>query len=231
MKKFLSILFSASLILAVATPVFAADDNNDIAKVLQLIEKTNRDIDQKIEKAMERADDLQENYLTDIRKIEEGDTLVKLNSERDKTLADLEAARNDPTKAEKLNEKLTQISAKICGEQARVNSKIAEIQQDIDAATEQLTLTDGKNADMLQEKIDKLNSRLDERSQKSLDKTNRFTHELEKVIQETYNDTLKMSSETIKKAAEKGVIAEQEWKLVRFADKWVWIDPIRVVKF
>lgn len=230
MKKLLSILFSTTLILTLGSPAFADEDKN-VAKALDLIEKTNRDIDQKIEKAVEKADSLQTDYIADIRKIEEGDKLIKLKNEREKALSDLEAVKNDRSKEEKLQEKVFMLNAKINEEQLRVDSKLYEIHQDIDEATAQLVPANDKDAIKLEEKISKLTNKLDERSEKYQEKTERFTSDLQKVIKDVYNETLQLSANTIKKAAENGVIAECSWKLVRFADKWVYIDPIRIVKF
>lgn len=59
--------------------------------------------------------------------------------------------------------------------------------------------------------------------------TANYDKELDEIITRVYDETLALSQETIAKAAEKGVIAECSWKLVRFADRYEWIDPIRVV--
>ena len=85
MKKVLSIVFSATLFLGVGSPAFAAEKDN-VGKVLELIEKTNQEIDKKIEKAVEKADDLQSDYLEDVRKIEESKEIVKLKEEKEKVL-------------------------------------------------------------------------------------------------------------------------------------------------
>ncbi|MFZ7942389.1 hypothetical protein [Neobacillus sp. 19] len=227
MKKVLAILLSAAVFLGIASPAFAAED--DYQKGIELIEKANKEIDKKIEEAVGRADRLQADYLLDIRKVEEGDQVVKLKNEREKTLSNLESSKNDVKKQEELNKKLAEISAKLEDEQAKINSKITEINQEINKATGQLLSGDDKDVQKLEEKINKLNQKLNEKSAKYDEKTKRFTKDLDKVITGVYEETLKMSDETIKKAAGKGVQAECSWKLVRFADKWVWIDPIRIV--
>ncbi|MCM3764194.1 hypothetical protein [Neobacillus niacini] len=227
MKKVLAILFSAAVFLGIASPAFAAED--DYQKGIELIEKTNKEIDKKIEEAVGKADRLQADYLLDIRKIEEGDKIVKLKGEKEKALSDLEVAKNDIKKQNELHKKLAEINAKLDEQQAKINSKITEINQEIDKITGQLLSGDGKDVQKLEEKINKLNQNLDEKSAKSEEKTKRFTKELDKVITGVFEETLIMSNETIKKAAKKGVQAECSWQLVRFADKWVWIDPIRIV--
>lgn len=228
MKRVLVVLFSLLLLIGVGTPTYAASDK-DISAALELITKTNKDIDGKIERAVKKADELQASYLIDIRKIEEGDTVVTLKNDREKVLADLTAAKNDSDK-NKLTQKLNDINEKLAIEQAKIESKINALQKDIDDATSQLVSTEEKDTKKLEEKIQKLSKKLLEKETKAVERTLRYTGDLDKVITDVYNETMKMSIDTIKKAADKGVIAECEWKLVRFADRWEWIDPIRVVK-
>lgn len=228
MKKIVSILFSAALFLGVVSPALAAKDE-DVQKALEMIEKTNKEIDKKIEKAVKKADELQVEYLTEVRKIEEGDKVFKLKEEKEKALKELEKATKEEKKEKKLEEKIAKIEAQIAEQQAKIEEKINEIQLDIEELTAQIASGD-KNAEKLNKKLSKLEEKLDKRQEKLLEKTERYTKELQKVIDNVYNETLEMSAEVIKKAADKGVIAECSWTLVRFADQWVWIDPVRVVK-
>ncbi|WP_059171714.1 hypothetical protein [Bacillus sp. FJAT-27445] len=138
LKKVLSIFFTAVLVLGLGSPAFA-NEGKDVAKALSLIEKTNMEISEKVEKAVEKADKLQAEHLQEIKKIE-GNTAM-------------------------------------------------------------------------QEKL-----------------TKKYNEKLDKIIADVYEETLKMSQKAITKAAEYGVIAECSWVLVRFADREVWIDPVRVVK-
>ncbi|SFB02454.1 MULTISPECIES: hypothetical protein [unclassified Bacillus (in: firmicutes)] len=230
MKKLLSLLFSATLVLGLTSPAFAATEDDDVAKVLELIEKTNREIDKKIEKAVEEADMLQTNYLNEVRKIEEGDKFIKLKDEREKVLTELNGAKNDHNKEEKLREQLLKLDAKLEEERVKIESEILEVQQEIEEVTAELILAEGKDTKKLEEKISRLTEKLNKRSEKYQEKTQKYTTALGKIITNIYNETLEMSAKTIEKAAEKGVIAECSWKLVRFADRWVWIDPVRVVK-
>ncbi|MGD6830964.1 hypothetical protein ACQCT5_02285 [Sutcliffiella halmapala] len=57
----------------------------------------------------------------------------------------------------------------------------------------------------------------------------KYEKKLDKIIAKVYDETLEMSALTIQKAADLGVEAECSWVLVRFADRYVWIDPVRVV--
>lgn len=77
--------------------------------------------------------------------------------------------------------------------------------------------------------MDELQEKLNKRSDKMSGVSHKYKEDLDGIVNKVYDETFKMSQETIAKAAEKGVKAECSWKYVRFADRWVWIDPIRVV--
>ncbi|RDU37360.1 hypothetical protein DRW41_05805 [Neobacillus piezotolerans] len=138
LKKVIAIVFSAALFFGLGSPAFA-NENKDVDKAISMIEKTNIEIHEKVEKAVEKADKLQVEYIEDIGKLPEGST--------------------------ETHQKLTQ----------------------------------------------------------------KYNEKLDKIIADVYEETLKMSQKTIAKAAEYGVTAECSWVLVRFADRYVWIDPVRVV--
>jgi hypothetical protein len=59
--------------------------------------------------------------------------------------------------------------------------------------------------------------------------TNTYNEQLDKIITEVYDVTLQTSNDAIAEAAEYGIEAECSWVLVEFADRSVWIDPIKVV--
>lgn len=84
MKKFLSILVSATLLFGIGTTVSAKADKNDpMQKAYDLIEKTNEEIYKEIEEAVEQAEKLQANYLADINQLEVKDQdLIKNNNGR-----------------------------------------------------------------------------------------------------------------------------------------------------
>ncbi|CAG9622515.1 hypothetical protein [Sutcliffiella rhizosphaerae] len=60
-------------------------------------------------------------------------------------------------------------------------------------------------------------------------RTAKFDQEVDAIITYVFDVTFEMSANTIARVAEMGVIAECSWKYVRFADRWAWIDPVRVV--
>lgn len=223
------LLVSSVLLLGFGTSVSAASDTEKV-KALELIEKTNREIDKEIEKAMEKADKLQAGYIQDVKVIEEGKEVVKLQDEKKKLTAELYIHKHDEKKIAKLEEEIIKVEEKLAKEKAKIEKKISEIQATIQEVTISLTLAEDKDSKKLNDKLEKLTKKLNERIEKSEEKTEKYTNDLESVITEVYNKTLEMSAVTIAKVAEVGIIAECSWKLVRFADRWVWIDPVRVVK-
>lgn len=206
----------------------SASDNQDIQKALDEINKTNEKIEVKIEKAVKKADELQEDYLLEVRKIEEGD-LFKLNNEKADILVELEKHKNDHEKRSKLEEKLQKIDMKLVEKQEKLNVQMREIELEIEANLASLSSDHQLNKEAIEKKLLQLNKKLSNTSEKHEKVTAKYVEDLDKVIADVYLETLEMSNKTIAEAAEKGVQAECSWKLVRFADKWVWIDPIRVV--
>jgi hypothetical protein len=231
MKKLFSTFVVAAMFLGLGSNAFAAEEHKDVEKALEMIAKTNKEIDERIQKAVEKADKLQEDYLLDIRQIEEGKEIVKLKEEKEKAFIELEMNRHDAKKAEKALDKLEKIEEKLVKEKAKIQEKIDEIVEEISATTTELIEADDKDQKKLHDKLAKLEEKLTKKDEKAAEKASRFTKELEGVITKVYDETLKMSNETIQKAEELGVQAECSWKLVRFADRWIWIDPIRVVGF
>lgn len=229
MRGLLVLLVSSVLLLGLGTSVSAASDA-EIVKALELIEKTNREIDKEIEKAVEKADKLQADYIKDVKVIEEGKEVIKLKNEKEKITAELNTHKHDEKKITKLEEDILKVEEKLAKETAKIEKKISEIEADIEEVTISLTLAEDKDSKKLHDKLEKLNKKLNKRIEKFEEKTEKYTQDLEKVISEVYNKTLEMSAGTIAKVAEVGIIAECSWKLVRFADQWVWIDPVRVVK-
>lgn len=228
MKKLTSVILMLALMLGMGTTSFAAEDHN-YQKGIEIIEKANLEIDEEIEKAVEKADKLQADYLLEVRKIEEGKEVVKLQDELAKTNDEMAKAAKSGKEIEKYADRLQQIEAELAMHQKRINDKINQLQLEIDGFNATLETADGKDLKKLEEKIEKLNGKLAAKTEKAEEKTERYTKELDKVIEKIFNDTLGMSEDAIEKAAKEGVIAECSWKLVQFGHKSVWIDPIRIV--
>ncbi|MEH7886378.1 hypothetical protein V7654_18925 [Bacillus sp. JJ1609] len=228
MKKLMSIVFSVALILGIASTA-SAEENRDVQRALELIEKTNMEIEKKIAKGVEEADEIRVDYLEDVRKIEEGKEIRKINEEKEIVLSELAKVENDEKKKEKLNEKLAKLEIKLVEETERLNAKLLKISQELDELTALLLSAEGKDEKKIREKISKLEEKMNKREEMHQARTEKYVEDLDKVIGKVYDETLEMSNETIKKVAEYGVTAECSWQLVRFGDKEVWIDPVRVV--
>ncbi|MDQ0220435.1 hypothetical protein ELQ35_15380 [Peribacillus cavernae] len=70
---------------------------------------------------------------------------------------------------------------------------------------------------------------LKQQSEFFAERTAQFHAELDQLIYDLDKQTAGMTAKTIEAAAELGVTAVCEWKHVKIAHKWVWIDPIQPV--
>ncbi|AZB41536.1 hypothetical protein CEF21_04060 [Bacillus sp. FJAT-42376] len=226
LKKALVISISVWLSASFGTSALAASTSTDTEKVLASIEKTNLAIEEKIAKAVIEADELEADYLADIQKLEEGDTVVKLKDQKSKLESDL-SKTNDSGKVEKIQKELAELNGKLEKETDKISAKMTSIKKEIDALS-LMAPAEGKDQKKLDEKISRLKENLDKNTEKYNDRTEKFTRELDKLITDLYDTTLKMSNDMIQKAAEKGIQAEASWTLVELGGRLVWIDPIRV---
>ncbi|AKG36719.1 hypothetical protein [Paenibacillus durus] len=186
-------LFSGAVF---ASPV-ADNLTKDQQEALKIIAKANKQIDNKIEKAVAEADKLQEDYLRDIKRIELGKTAAKL-------------------------------SAKLDQEDAEAVAEVAEIETASDELINQLFTPESRDSAAVEEKINKLNAKVSLNDDLIAALTKKYTYELDKLITDLYNDTLEIADAAISEAAQLGVAAERSWKLVKIADREVWIDPIAI---
>lgn len=108
-------------------------------------------------------------------------------------------------------------------ELANLDQQIAEVEIALKNSTEasQQTELNEVLVNLQQEKAS-LVERMDQR-------TAQFDQEVDEIISYVFDITLQMTQDTIDEVAQYGVIAECFWKYVRFADRWAWIDPVRVV--
>ncbi|WP_339149212.1 MULTISPECIES: hypothetical protein [unclassified Sutcliffiella] len=110
-------------------------------------------------------------------------------------------------------------------ELANLDQQIAEVELSLTNSTE-ATQQEELNELLAVLQLEKasLVERMDER-------TARFDQEVDEIISYVFDITLQMTQDTIDEVAEYGVIAECYWKYVRFADRWAWIDPVRLVGY
>lgn len=81
----------------------------------------------------------------------------------------------------------------------------------------------------IDKKVAEVESKLSEQSSYFAKVTAQFNQDLNQLIADLDAKTKQMTAETIQKAAELGVTAACDWKLVKIAHKWIWIDPIAIV--
>ncbi|USB33104.1 hypothetical protein [Paenibacillus sp. YPG26] len=224
MKKALAVLFTLTLVFSFGTSAFAQSSNSDLDAIYELINQTNEQIEEIIKDGVAAADKLEAKYLSDIRKLEVKDKVAQLLKDTGKisvvAQAGLEAADNHEAAA---------LSAKIQAETSKVDQQILVIQQDIEQATAQLITPDVQDAGLASARIKQLEDKLNQRTGDYEELTNKYTEDLNKIITDVYDTTYDLATYAIEKAAEQGLVVERYWKLVRFADREVWIDPVWVV--
>ncbi|MFD1776882.1 hypothetical protein [Paenibacillus rhizophilus] len=189
-------IFMLALFL-VSGAVFAspAADNltQDQQNALTIIEKANKEIDEKIEKAVAEADKLQEDYLRDIQVIKQLQAAAELNPDS-----------------------------------AQISADVAEVKTASDELVDQLFTPGGADSEAVQVQIAELNEKVSSEGTLIAERTKIYTSALDKLVTDLYNETLQIADTAIAQAAELGVVAERFWKLVKIADREVWIDPIAI---
>jgi hypothetical protein len=218
MKKLLSILFSLSLVIGLGTSALADGQvDKEKQKAYKLIEKTNKEITHKIDKAVKEADKLQANYFKDVQKLKKKEGVAE---------GDLAKIANPPEP--NMNE--------VQGLILRVEEELFTAAKHEDSYDHLLLVEDNiKEITSIlvpcENPVDgickKDNGEIVYFEYKVL--TAKYLEELNKIIKDVYIETRKMSDETIIIVKKVGIDAVCDWIAVDFAHFTVWIDPIRVV--
>jgi polyribonucleotide nucleotidyltransferase len=218
MKKVLSILFSASLILGLGTNAIAGEVKveKEKQKAIELVNKTNEKIRKEIEKGVKKAEKLQADYYADVEKLQKKE--VDLGSR-----TTVESVQDD-NNIEEIDEIFSIIEEEVSqlaknddtsGEMVVISGKMATLISPEKPNCDNKEICKFKNGEPLYENYIKL--------------TDKYTSELEEIITSVYYETKKMSDDTITKVSEVGYIGECSWVKVEFGHLIVWIDPIRIV--
>lgn len=228
MKNLSTFLLTAALFLGLSTSVFANDSlDEDYNEGLEIIQEANVKIDEEIVDAVEDADKLGVEYVEEIRG-KKGTKIVKLKQERAQFVQAIESGSLNEKRLEKAKKEVVEIDEKIEKLTLETSLDIRNAHQDIEAFLSFLQ-SDAEFTDAeLVAAIEKLSAKLSQESDYQYE-TKKYIKELNKVIDDCFDETLEMSNKAIAKAKEKGVLAECSWKLIRFGHKKVWIDPIRIV--
>jgi hypothetical protein len=223
MKKVLSILFSASLILGMGTNAIAGEAKveKEKQKAIELVNKTNEKIRKEIEKGVEEAEKLQAEYYADVEKLQKKEEdIVNLT-----TFSSLK----DENNIEQINE-IFSIIEKEVSKVAETGGSFSEMVIVNEEMTNLISLkrvycedTEGITIEICKvQNEEPLYTHYTEL-------TDKYTSKLEKIITDVYYKTQNMSFDTISKVMEVGYIAECSWVQVEFGHLKVWIDPIRIV--
>lgn len=211
-----------------ASPAFAAEYSDaDKSEGIAIIDQANAEIDQKIEEAVTKANQLTVDYINKIR----GNEAVEIsNLELEIQLISSQLDNESLTSEEvaALEKQVTDLQTKIAQIQERTNKHILEAQPAIDAFVADFVYASEWTDEQLLEASQALQSSLKGKFQ-IVKETQAYMRALNQVIDDCYNVTLAISTQAIAEAAEKGIIAECSWVLVNFGYKSEWIDPIKIV--
>jgi hypothetical protein len=223
MRKVLSVLLLASLLFGIGTNAFAEEDTK-VETVKTLIINTNIKIENEIAKAVEKADKLRADYLSDVRKLEEEG---KIELIEEKYLIGLNDDVNEDERMDIIEEKLFIIEDIMFSEENNSADKLLLVEKEVNEITTLLVSDENMLAlnSQDQEKQNHVKTVYDKYEQL----TNNYVTQLWKIITNLQEKAAKMSANTIKKATEVGINAVCELVLVRIGHEYVWVDPIRVV--
>jgi hypothetical protein len=223
MRKVLSVLLLASLLFGIGTNAFATE-NTKVETVKTLIINTNIKIENEIAKAVEKADKLRADYLSDVRKLEEEGKVALIEKEY---LIGLEEEQAEEETMEVVEERLFIIEDIMFSEKNNSEEKLLLVENEVNEITTLLF----SNENMLA-----LNSLEQEKQsegktvyEKYIQLTDKYIKQLKTIIENLQEKAEKLSTNTIKKATEVGINAVCELVLVRIGHEYVWVDPIRVV--
>jgi hypothetical protein len=226
MKKILSIIFSASLIWGITTSAFAdvsTVNSQDVQKGYEIIDKTNEKINEKIVKAQVEAGKLFEEYLAAVE---------KLNNEKGEAARGDSSIQNSYQKVEFDKAAIEDIVLtiekelfnKISSEEVNSDNHLSVVDNEINSI--KFLLASNENT------IQEISSKTDPDSQlywEYEELTDKYLKKLDKIITNVFNQTKKMSDQTIKRVEKYDIVAVCDWVSVQFGHRYVDIDPIRVV--
>lgn len=210
-----------------ASPAAASSTEDQQQEALRIIEQANEEIDTKIQIAVAEADILQQSYLQDIKDIEESRLADSLSAKLADLNAKIAAAANSAQKAQ-LTAAAAEIQTKLNQENAKISADVAELKEASDDLIDQMFTPEGTDSAAVQAQADQLSDVVSIQSALIDARTQVYTAQLDNLITTLYDETLKIADDAIAQAAELGVTAEHFWKLVKIADREVWIDPINV---
>jgi hypothetical protein len=221
MKKILALIITTALTLSLGTGVFAgsndAKKDKEYQNALQLIKETNQKIDDKINKGIARADQLYAEYFEAVQVLQQKQGTTTINT--------LTTVQEDETYKAKIQALLLdveeQLSAVNNGDSTDhlsvVEDEILEITSLLVANEPVTTISDS--------------GRISEDHpiyKEYEDLTRKYVKKLDKIIENVYDQTKKMSERTVEKVSNviEAVCVMKEY---RFGHLFVWIDPIHVV--
>lgn len=124
--------------------------------------------------------------------------------------------------------KQLQAAAELNPDTAQISAEVADVKTASDDLVEQLFTPGGGDSKAADDQIAEFNADAASEGTLIAERTKIYTCALDKLVTDLYNETLQIADTAIAQAAELGVVAERFWKLLKIADREVWIDPIAV---
>lgn len=135
------------------------------------------------------------------------------------------AAENDHAEIlQKIDETNVKIEAEIQTAQSKGNQLLSTLSLEtakLDAKLENARLNGASEAEIA-------NIEKEVKKQKAV-LVDKYNQKLDTLIDDLINKTNKMTADMIDEAAEAGIQAECSWVYVQIGDRWVWVDPIKII--
>jgi chromosome segregation ATPase len=233
MKK-ISVFITAVLMMSfiiIPTNYVQAKSMDDIIKN---VDNTNMEITKKIGTALEDVQDATDKYLKDLDGLVKGKEVAKIERELGKLQYDLYMTQSGTEKHAKILKDIDKATEKIQIEQEKYESEylakkteIEELQSQINSLT--IDSKDYKKTEEhLRKTLVKYNNVDDKNFEEVQSLGNKYIADIDKIICELLNKTNDMSAKMVNDAAKEGVTVYCEWVLVKFGNRYVLVDPLRI---
>ncbi|MBK5242209.1 hypothetical protein [Clostridium sp.] len=233
MKK-ISIFITAMLMMSfiiIPTNYVQAKSMGDIIKN---VDKTNIQINQKIGTAVEDVQDATDKYLEVLDGLVKGKEVAKIERELGKLQCDLNMTQSGTEKHVKILKDIDKAKEKIEIEQEKYESKYlakeAEIEE-LQSQIKSLTIDSKdykKTEENLRKTLVKYNDANDKNSEEIQSLGNKYIADIDKIILDLLNKTNEMSAKMVNSAAKEGVKVNCDWVSVKFGNRYVLVDPLRI---
>jgi chromosome segregation ATPase len=233
MKK-ISILIGAIFLITLMIITSTSVQAKGMGEIIRNVEKTNQEISEEIQKAIDDAQEVLDNYSYGLMSLKKGKEVAKIERELEKLERDLNKEQHGTKEYEKVLKDIEKAKEKIQRAQEKYQSKSLAIKSEINELELQLNLLNVDNKDCkkteenLRKTLTKYNDVYDENFEEVQKLGDKYIEEIEKIINDLLNVTNKISAKMVEDAAKEDVIIICEWVEVKLGDRNVLVDPLRI---